>query len=131
MAFRKLVAWRGSAAVAGIVAAGLVVLTPSTAMAGSDGQPGTSAACRSHSHSAKDPFNNGYPSKSSVPVRSDGPYAGCSIDGYIDSSTRLHYHCYVTNDSGNTWTWVRVVGQDIAGWVWDSNLKYGGSAVKC
>jgi hypothetical protein len=56
-------------------------------------------------------------------VRSRGPYGDCSIDGYIDSSTRLHYHCYTTNDYGNTWTWVRVVGQDIAGWVWDENLQ--------
>ncbi|WP_063798539.1 hypothetical protein [Nocardia sp. NRRL S-836] len=128
----KLITLRSHAAVAGLIA-GLVVVAPSASMASpaTEGQPATSAACRSHSHSAKDTFNEGYPSKSSVPVRSEGPYADCSIDGYIDSSTRLHYHCYVTNDSGNTWTWVRVVGQDIAGWVWDSNLKYNGSAVRC
>lgn len=126
-------ALRGPGAAAAVIAAGLVALTPATAMSSpaAEGQPGTSAACRSHGHSAKDSFNNGYPSKSSVPVRSQGPYAGCTIDGYIDSTTRLHYHCYVRNDAGNTWTWVRVVGQDIAGWVWDSNLKYNGSSVPC
>jgi hypothetical protein len=126
-------ALRGFTAAVGVITAGLVVLTPSATMAspGTEGGTGTSAACRQHRHSAKDPFNNGYPSKSSVPVRSDGPYSGCSIDGYIGSSVRLHYHCYVRNDAGNTWTWVRVVGQDIAGWVWDENLKYGGSAVEC
>ncbi|MBB5805251.1 hypothetical protein F4560_005019 [Saccharothrix ecbatanensis] len=58
-------------------------------------------------------------------MRSRGPYGDCSID----SSTRLHYHCYTTNDYGNTWTWVRVVGQDIAGWVWDENLQGYGSSV--
>ncbi|GGP86615.1 SH3 domain-containing protein [Saccharothrix coeruleofusca] len=124
-------------AVAGLSGVALSVLlaasVPSVALAGptSGQEADASAACRSHNHSAKDSFNDGYPSKSSVPVRSEGPYKDCSIDGYIDSSTRLHYHCYTVNDAGNTWTWVRVVGQDIAGWVWDENLEGYGSAVRC
>ncbi|MEV0679261.1 hypothetical protein AB0I60_22335 [Actinosynnema sp. NPDC050436] len=114
------------------VATGLVWLTPPAAIAapGADGA-WTGAACRPHAHSAKDSYNHGRPSKGSVPVRSAGPYADCRIDGEIDDSTRLHYHCYTTNDHGNTWTWVRVVGEDIAGWVWDSNLEDNGSAVRC
>ncbi|MGW4112139.1 hypothetical protein ACWEFJ_14795 [Actinosynnema sp. NPDC004786] len=114
----------------GVVGAFLVSLASPAAQAdeATDAAP---LACRLHTHSAKDTFNNGYPAKSSVPVRSSGPYADCSIDGYIDSSTRLHYHCYTTNDVGNTWTWVRVVGGDIAGWVWDENLQGYGSSVRC
>ncbi|KFZ76985.1 hypothetical protein ED92_38375 [Amycolatopsis sp. MJM2582] len=116
----------------GTVAAVLTWMNPPAAVAEPAGKEvPAAAACRQHAHSAKDPFNNGYPSKGSVPVRSAGPYADCRIDGYIDDSTRLHYHCYTTNDHGNTWTWVRVVGENIAGWVWDNNLKGNGSAVRC
>jgi hypothetical protein len=121
-----------SAAVLGVVAAALTALAPSAVANGAAGQDSAaSAACRQYGHSAKDKFNDGYPSKSSVPVREDGPSADCYIDGYIDDSTRLHYHCYITNGSGNRWTWVRAVGEDIAGWVYGANLKYGGSTEKC
>ena len=126
MRFRNSVVAVSAAAACLIGSASLTTVSSAVA-----GEASVSAACRSHAHSAKDSFNNGYPAKSSVPVRSRGPYGDCSIDGYIDSSTRLHYHCYTTNDHGNTWTWVRVVGGDIAGWVWDENLQGNGSAVRC
>jgi hypothetical protein len=125
-------ALRKSLAALGIVAVGFTWTASSPAVAVPvEGGVSGSVACRPHPHSAKDTFNNGYPSKASVPVRSAGPYKDCSIDGYIDDSTRLHYHCYTVNDYGNTWTWVRVVGGDIAGWVWDENLEGYGSAVRC
>ncbi|SBT47307.1 hypothetical protein GA0070621_2859 [Micromonospora narathiwatensis] len=88
------------------------------------------ANCRQHSHTAKDNTIGG-PAKSSVPIRSAGPYSDCSIDGYVASGTNLAYHCYVVNDVGNTWTWVRVPGTSIAGWVWDDNLLGYGSGVRC
>lgn len=102
-------------AVAALVGAGLTMTVPASA------SDFTAQACRQHSHSAKDSFNRGRAAKSSIPIRSAGPYAGCSIDGYVDDNVNLHYHCYVKNAGGNSWTWVRVVGQPMAGWVYDKN----------
>ncbi|MEU7481942.1 hypothetical protein AB0A63_38635 [Lentzea sp. NPDC042327] len=112
-------------AIAALAAGGVAI--PVSASASDVG----ALACSQHSHSAKDTFNRGRAAKSSIPIRSAGPYSGCSIDGYVDNTVNLHYHCYVTNSAGNTWTWVRVVDQPVAGWVWDENLVGGGSAVRC
>ncbi|GAA3028796.1 hypothetical protein [Actinokineospora globicatena] len=98
---------------------------------------GSPLACKQHSHKARDTYNNGGVKGSSAPVRAAGPYAGCAIDGTVSSGVRLHYHCYVINSEGNSWTWVRVVGQPVAGWIYSGNLKpkpnqkVGGSTERC
>lgn len=122
-----------------LLAAVIAVLTGPTLTSVSAQPAGNAAplACQQRSHQALDTYNNGGVTGSSAPVRSQGPNAGCTIDGYIGAGIRLHYHCYVVNSAGNTWTWVRVVGESIAGWVYDGNLlpkpgqSVGGSTVPC
>ncbi|WP_335936402.1 hypothetical protein [Streptomyces sp. PTD5-9] len=67
----------GLLAAAGVTAAGLIV--PITAEATA---PAVKARdCRYHPHSAKDNVTRGKPTKSSIPIRNEGPYADCEIDG--------------------------------------------------
>ncbi|MFD5628554.1 MULTISPECIES: hypothetical protein, partial [unclassified Streptomyces] len=51
-----------------------------------------------------------------------GPYAACGNTGQTYNGTYLYYHCYVTNDYGNTWTWARISGSSTEGWISDANL---------
>ncbi|MFF8695140.1 SH3 domain-containing protein [Streptomyces sp. NPDC015144] len=111
---------------AGVTAAGLMV--PATAQATA---PAAKAGnCRAHAHSAKDNVTRGKPSKSSVPLRSAGPYADCSIDGYVADSVTLVYHCTTTNDLGSKWTWVRIPGAE-GGWIYNENLSPKGTSKTC
>ncbi|MEU1601981.1 hypothetical protein [Micromonospora matsumotoense] len=90
----------------------------------------TLANCRQHSHTAKD-NTEGTVTKADTPLRLAGPYSDCPIVGYLQPGVRLVYHCYVLNDVGNTWTWVRKPGTETWGWVYDGNLANGGSYVRC
>ncbi|SBT49385.1 hypothetical protein [Micromonospora narathiwatensis] len=86
--------------------------------------------CRLYPHTERDTTIGG-PTKSGVAIRGAGPYPDCLIDGYVMLGTNLAYHCYVVTDFGSTWTWVRIPGTSIAGWVWDDNLVGYGSSVRC
>jgi len=52
----------------------------------------------------------------------DGPYQECTNAGQTYAGTYLYYHCYITNDYGNTWTHARISGTSIQGWISDANL---------
>lgn len=60
-----------------------------------------------------------------------GPYGACTTVGYISSGASVQYDCYVVNEYGNTWTWVRVPGGGSLGWVYDAYLSNGGSLYRC
>ncbi|WP_073946795.1 hypothetical protein [Streptomyces kebangsaanensis] len=123
MGKRYLGVWvaAGVAAAAGLVA-------PATAEATA---PAAKARdCRAHGHSAKDNVTRGKATKSSIPIRSEGPYADCEIDGYVDNTITLVYHCTTTNDLGNKWTYVRIPGS-FGGWVYNANLSPSGSSKSC
>ncbi|MEV8436554.1 hypothetical protein AB0425_04220 [Actinosynnema sp. NPDC051121] len=66
-----------------------------------------------------------------TPVR-PGPYAKCG-GVLVVSETRVETDCYIVNEYGNTWTYVRywnVVGYDY-GWIYDGNLQGNGSSERC
>ncbi|MDT0317740.1 hypothetical protein [Streptomyces millisiae] len=63
-----------------------------------------------------------------------GPYAACEPPRYTLAPTAtVDISCYVRNDYGNTWTYVvyHVEGYIFHGWVFDDNLRYGGSYRAC
>ncbi|MFH9983872.1 hypothetical protein ACH4ND_32600 [Streptomyces sp. NPDC017179] len=69
-------------------------------------------------------------SSSSAAVHT-GPYGSCTGVGEIAPGTKVEYDCYVRNDYGNTWTWVRVPGGGSLGWVYDAYLSNNGSGKPC
>ncbi|GAA2399550.1 hypothetical protein Cme02nite_08480 [Catellatospora methionotrophica] len=87
-----------------------------------------SANCGSHSWSNKD-SDSGYTLDSS-PIRS-GPHESCGTVRTVGASTMLYYHCFTTNESGNTWTHVRIAGTETYGWVFDDHLNDHGSFKRC
>ncbi|WP_328396535.1 hypothetical protein OHS70_11870 [Streptomyces sp. NBC_00390] len=60
-----------------------------------------------------------------------GPYGACTVVGHIAPGTTVEYDCYVWNDYGNSWTWVREPGGGSLGWVYDAYLSGGGSNEPC
>ncbi|GGZ58549.1 hypothetical protein GCM10010387_60550 [Streptomyces inusitatus] len=108
-----------------IAAAGLVT-------AAAPAQSATSASgplgCSNHPWSNKD-SDSGQVTSSSL-VR-PGPHASCGETARVYPGEVLYYHCYVTNESGNTWTHLRISGTNIQGWVYDGNLNDGGSTKVC
>lgn len=85
-----------------------------------------SATCGGHRWS--NPDGTGGSTRGSVSLRI-GPHQGCGRTAWV--SGYLYYHCYIRNSAGNTWTHVRVPGTQIVGWVWDGNLRDGGSVRYC
>jgi uncharacterized protein YraI len=58
-----------------------------------------------------------------------GPSTACGITGYADNRDLLNYYCYLFNDSGNTWTYLKNETDGTYGWVSDSLLpNYGAQA---
>ncbi|MGC4808209.1 hypothetical protein [Micromonospora sp. DT233] len=88
-----------------------------------------SAACKTD-WSNKGAGGRGQYTEEAAPLRS-GPAEGCSSDKTLPASTALIYHCFVTNTAGNSWTHVKVQGQNLSGWIWDNHLKDNGSPYKC
>ncbi|RSM88530.1 hypothetical protein DMH04_07765 [Kibdelosporangium aridum] len=43
----------------------------------------------------------------------------------------LNYHCFTLGGDGQTWTYVAVVGQHVAGWAPDAKLPGNGSNKPC
>jgi hypothetical protein len=60
-----------------------------------------------------------------------GPYGDCTVVGYVANGTRVSYDCYVFNDYGNTWTWIRDANGSSLGWIYDRYLSNGGATEPC
>ncbi|MFG2115851.1 hypothetical protein ACGFRB_25005 [Streptomyces sp. NPDC048718] len=60
-----------------------------------------------------------------------GPYGDCTTVGIVADGTTVRYDCYVVNDYGNTWTWVRTQGGSSLGWVYDAYLSGNGASEPC
>ncbi|MFJ7069784.1 hypothetical protein [Streptomyces sp. NPDC101115] len=60
-----------------------------------------------------------------------GPYGACTTVGYVSEGTTVYYDCYVVNDYGNTWTWIRDAGGSSLGWIYDAYLSNGGASTPC
>ncbi|MFJ4343306.1 hypothetical protein [Streptomyces sp. NPDC088915] len=117
---------------AATVAGAALVLTPTTATAGTSG--GTGALNCSHAwwnldHDDKDPKEI---KRSNVNIRS-GPHAasGCGVVGTLNPGDQVYYHCYTTTQNEGTWTHLRKDGTSVNGWVKDTLLPDGGSRFEC
>ncbi|MFH8607017.1 SH3 domain-containing protein [Streptomyces sp. NPDC018029] len=84
-------------------------------------------SCSSHSHRDIDP--GGGETVSTQTLRRSGPHNTCGSNPV--HSTAVNYHCYTTNESGNTWTYLTVRSTGAEGWVYDGNLTNGGSTYPC
>ncbi|GAB2959789.1 SH3 domain-containing protein [Saccharothrix stipae] len=60
-----------------------------------------------------------------------GSSTSCEALGTVQTSDRLDYHCYTFGLDDFTWTYLRNVRTNVAGWVRDDLLKDGGSGVLC
>ncbi|MFJ4868982.1 hypothetical protein [Streptomyces sp. NPDC088757] len=128
MSMRKSAAVLAAAMVAGTA----LVLTPTTATAGTSGETG--ALSCSHTWSNRDP-DGSHPktiTRSAVNVRS-GPHAasGCGVVGTLNPGDQVYYHCYTTTQNEGTWTHLRKNGTSMDGWVKDTLLPDGGSNYAC
>lgn len=68
----------------------------------------------------------------STPIRR-GPYGKCTADVVLPAGSSVDISCYVTNDYGNTWTYVHFhspYGRKY-GWIYDGNLQGNGSHTLC
>lgn len=54
----------------------------------------------------------------------------CRTDGVLQTSDRADHHCYTVGNDGYSWTFLRNVRTNVAGWVRDL-LDDGGSLVYC
>ncbi len=60
-----------------------------------------------------------------------GSSQSCDTDGVLQTSDRADYHCYTVGNDGYTWTFLRNVRTNVAGWVRDDLLEDGGSFRHC
>ncbi|WP_202459971.1 SH3 domain-containing protein [Streptomyces sp. SID1328] len=60
-----------------------------------------------------------------------GPYGACTTVGSVSQGTTVYYDCYVVNDYGNTWTWIRDGNGSSLGWIYDAYLDDNGATVGC
>ncbi|GAA1167034.1 hypothetical protein GCM10009654_25040 [Streptomyces hebeiensis] len=101
-----------------------------TAPAASAVSAGASACTSNYFWSNKDSDTGRAVRAVVAPIREVPASCGDKVAA-VDSSTKLQYHCYITNSSGNRWTHVRVDGLSTNGWVYSPNLDDGGSTKKC
>ncbi|MEU3773853.1 protein kinase [Streptomyces sp. NPDC032472] len=60
------------------------------------------------------------------------PYQQCAAGALVKNGTKLWYHCYVVNQYGNQWTYVRVDGTNTTGWLYNRDLTgQKGSSPAC
>ncbi|GGZ49876.1 hypothetical protein GCM10010387_50210 [Streptomyces inusitatus] len=52
-----------------------------------------------------------------------GPYTHCANAGTAASGELVYYHCYVLNDYGNVFWYVRVAGTSNYGWTSAANIE--------
>ncbi|MEU6867860.1 serine/threonine-protein kinase [Streptomyces sp. NPDC046876] len=60
------------------------------------------------------------------------PYQQCTAGALVKNGTKLWYHCYIVNQYGNQWTYVRVDGTNTSGWLYNRDLTgQKGSSPAC
>jgi hypothetical protein len=66
-------------------------------------------------------------------VLASGPMTSCDYYPFIvyQDTDRVNYACYVTNQYGNSFTYVRSPDGGRSGWLDNASLKDGGSAYGC
>lgn len=89
----------------------------------------TPLACQNPTPNLDTPTNGSVISEK-APLRI-GPNEGCHASANIHKGATLIYYCYVTNSSGNTWTFVQNPRVMAYGWIWDGHLSGHGSPHSC
>lgn len=51
------------------------------------------------------------------------PYSDCWSVQSVSTGTRLWFHCWLLNDFGNLWWYVRIAGTETYGWMSNDNMK--------
>jgi hypothetical protein len=93
--------------------------------------PGNAAAAISCSGWGHGNYDGGAGYSNGTYALKAGPYAACGNTGQTYAGTYLYYHCYVTNEYGNSWTYARIAGTNTEGWFSDANLNNGGATAHC
>ncbi|MFI7272878.1 SH3 domain-containing protein [Streptomyces sp. NPDC049879] len=102
-----------------------------TAPTASAAETGAAAYCPQPAHQNKDSdFSWIWSSLGSAPLRS-GPSSDCPTVVNVYPDTKFFFHCYWVNKYGNAWTFVRIEGTQIYGWMYEGNIGWGGSAEPC
>ncbi|MEU3353458.1 protein kinase [Streptomyces sp. NPDC037389] len=52
-----------------------------------------------------------------------GPYASCPTLAEAKSGVKVWFHCYITNNYGHRWTYVRIEGTKSMGWMYNGNIN--------
>ncbi|MFF4225868.1 serine/threonine-protein kinase [Streptomyces abikoensis] len=52
-----------------------------------------------------------------------GPYASCPTLAEAKSGVKVWFHCYITNNYGHRWTYVRIDGTKSMGWMYNGNIN--------
>ncbi|WP_052851063.1 SH3 domain-containing protein [Streptomyces avicenniae] len=119
-----------AAALLPLALAATALVTAPHATAATAGES-AAAACPQPKHSNKDAYSSEIiASLGSAPLRA-GPSSDCPTVVRVYSGTRFQFHCFVYNSSGNSWTFVRLDGTQIYGWMYDGNIGGGGSTKRC
>lgn len=74
---------------------------------------------------AENPYSTVHTALDAAPLRV-APYEKCTRLQTYAAGSSIRVSCYIVNDYGNTWSYVRG-----AGWVWDNHLSGGGSPHPC
>ncbi|MFD8635020.1 serine/threonine protein kinase, partial [Streptomyces sp. NPDC059656] len=89
-----------------------------------------STACTGWSHRDASPGGYGY-MNGDFRIET-GPYQNCPAVSLAKKGTKLAYHCFVVNAHGNKWTYVRVPGSNVEGWMSNDNLsRESGPSAPC
>ncbi|WP_217143011.1 hypothetical protein [Streptomyces sp. AC627_RSS907] len=117
----------------GAAAGAALVLGTLAAPAAQATSAGTAAVTCGNAYWPHSPVDGtvGSVTKSTSAAAHTGPYGACTTVGHIAPGTPVEYDCYVWNDYGNSWTWVREPNGASLGWVYDAYLEYGGSNEPC
>lgn len=94
------------------------------------GSPASAAITCGSTVSDKDSSTGGQWTLDSSPLRT-GPYESCAAITTLGAGTNVNYFCFFENTYGNTWTYVKVKGQNLYGWIFDDHLYSNGSPVRC
>jgi hypothetical protein len=81
--------------------------------------PAQAVSCTSPAHNVNGPGSGYMEIDANLKV---APYAACPNVKLLHDGTVVYYHCFVYNNYGNMWIWVRVSGTSIQGWMSLDNL---------
>ncbi|MEU3654389.1 hypothetical protein AB0E67_16455 [Streptomyces sp. NPDC032161] len=122
MSDRKPSKYRRAAVITAVAAAALAISAPGATATATLPAASCSQAAPPSNHN---PYSTTHTVLDPAPLRT-APYEKCTLLKTYAAGGSLTVNCYIVNDYGNTWSYVRG-----AGWVWDKHLSAGGSPHAC